>query len=585
MPDFTKKLDQEFAEQAESYYRDVWSDTHEQWKKTDSFATLTYPIWSTPALNSAREKLYPSTARSTIDHAVDTLLAFSPTLHREPVRDTDESRTWADNVEESLIKILDDATIRSAKGIPTKVLARHFVENNYGILQLSLDSMTVRSIPRPPERERTESDDNFKTRQKLFESQQRSWQPIRFNAPHPSTVLMDPEQRIPPMAIRMMKMTTIDLHEHTKRRKEIHGLRRANVFSLTEHLPFERIELWDVWTANWHMMMEPHNEPLYVERNTWGFVPFIHAFGDFGRIDSENVLNTLAEGILASAEDELVMQARQRNAKNEFLVSRAYANLATTGDPAAMAEQMANDGFIQAEQNEVFQIDLGQIPAGLFALGQETDDSIQLATFSRSLAGVRQAGVSTVGQAAMQSTAAGRRFAGTARQMEFMHELFLGYVLQMSDINNWTIGIRGKRLIPKEIEGVYDIDVTFEILDEAIRIQRQQTASSEFDRGLIDKWTYWEETGRGNATELERRLLRQDIRDMPEIKMILARQIAQEDGIEKEFDEAMALREERGELDPFQSDDTRRVANPGRGPTRGNLNGETAAPARVNIAR
>ena len=46
--------------------------------------------------------------------------------------------------------------------------------------------------------------------------------------------------------------------------------------------PQEMVLTDEYWSENWHGMFTSTGEQLFVEPNTWGFVPFSHAFAGYG---------------------------------------------------------------------------------------------------------------------------------------------------------------------------------------------------------------------------------------------------------------------------------------------------------------
>ena len=73
------------------------------------------------------------------------------------------------------------------------------------------------------------------------------------------------------------------------------------------------------------------------------------------------------------------------------------------------------------------------VPNWALQLRGQTDNTLEMGTYSSALAGVRQAGVTTVGQQAILNTAGIRTFSAPAMQREHMASIIGSRVLQLVD--------------------------------------------------------------------------------------------------------------------------------------------------------
>jgi len=219
VPDFSQRLTRDFVDQAQKHYQELWGETHSQWRENDEFVELRFPVWSTPSLNAQRPSHRPARARSIIEHAVDVLLAFDPVIRRPPPRDSQSSEERSDTLEEALTAIVLNSWEESTV-IPPRHWFRNALIYGYAVLEAPVfDTGVLAAKPKRPERGDNETEDEFTSRMTVWRAMTRHWNPVRFRVPHPSSILLDPDQKKPPMAIKSLSMTAIDLHELSKRKK------------------------------------------------------------------------------------------------------------------------------------------------------------------------------------------------------------------------------------------------------------------------------------------------------------------------------------------------------------------------------
>ena len=576
MVDYTQKLTEEFINQARSSYEKTWGEAHSNWMDTDRYVGLEFDVWPTAILRNNRPSYRPSTARQKVKHAVDVLLAHDPIIHSNPSGPSEAARGRVDSVEEAISEIVLDSFMRS-KILPTWQVNWYLLTYNYAVLEapmLAQGNMAVR--PLKPRRGKDEDDTTFTKRMNAWKAESKIWNPVEFRVPHPASVLMDPEQKEPPMAIKSTSMFAIDLHNLSVLKSKTRG--QAEVFHFERGGEFELIELEDVWTAHYHMIKKKKGEPIYQERNTWGHMPYIHGFGGFGHIDSTNNLKKRTEGILDPIKDSLLRQAQNYSAKHHVLMRHAYSSILTTGSPEELAESMATGAILSVNDiNEVGAANFPEVSRQLFESGREIDDDIDQA-IPGILGGQRSPGVSTVGQHAIQSTSAQRAFAMTQRTTEYMFSTALQRLLKLVD----TQDIQIMNLTKAKIQGNYSIFATFPQTDPAIMMARTDINMRKVSMNLMSRTTFWEEEGLANTTEEERRLLVDMVKQMPEIIELLAATAAQGEGLGDEFDQAVRARQ--GNQQPVVTNPNSRDG--GQAPPTGLrevLDGDTVSPARVGI--
>jgi hypothetical protein len=217
---------------------------------------------------------------------------------------------------------------------------------------------------------------------------------------------------------------------------------------------------------------------LFVEKNTWGFVPFSHAFAGFGQqvtAIEEDDPSYLAVGILEPVMASLRAQAQAVAGRHNALLDATFNPLGTTMDAAELQEQLARGDIIEmGTRGDAWRMEIPQLPRWLFASEEWLDRDIEQGTFSRALAGVREQGVSTVGQQAILSTAAGRKFVAPSRQLEHLATKSASHILQWIDVIGMTLTVQGHQITPADIQKILAGEVMKEAgLLDLIETQRE----------------------------------------------------------------------------------------------------------------
>ena len=218
--------------------------------------------------------------------------------------------------------------------------------------------------------------------------------------------------------------------------------------------PFSLIETYEYWSECWHAMVADNNM-LFVEKNTWGFVPYSHAYAGYGQeVTSYTEVDPsyMAVGILEPVLPVLKAQAQAVAGRHNALMEATFHPTGTTMDSAELQEQLSTGDVIEmGNRGDVWKMEIPQLPRWMFQSEEWLDKDIEMGTFARALAGVREQGVSTVGQQAILSTAAGRKFASPARQLEHLASRSASHVLQLIDIMGLKLNVRGSKITPQDI--------------------------------------------------------------------------------------------------------------------------------------
>ena len=551
---FEDEPDANIIDQYRSHLKEVWTNAHRKWEQYDAYYFRTYSVWEGAEAHSRPGWLKPARPTSLVDNAVDHQLASEPTPHRNPARQSEESRNNADRVEEGLKAILDEAALLEP-ALTWKQQGKNLVHLGYSIHELGLDSNVLQRRSEEPPRG-DDSEEDYRANMRLYEHYRRTAMPFRTRSPHPARILLDPWEKKPRIAIRHARRFSQDLHELTVARKN-RG-RQADVWEVRNNRPFELILTDEYWTECWHAMMvsgyvagtgrEYHNMKrlLFVEKNTWGFVPYSHAYAGFGqeptnsdRIDPAN----LAVGILDPVISDIRAQAQAVSGRHNALMDASFNPIGTRMGADELRDQLDQGDIIEmSDRSDVWRMDIPQLPRWMFQTEEWLSRDIEEGTFSRALAGVREQGVSTVGQQAILSTAAGRKFVAVSRQLEHLASVASSQILQLIDLLDLNLTIKGKIIRPSYIESDYSVNISFDLVDPVLQLQQRQLGLQEVQAGLKSMETYWSSDARlEDASGERKRLLMDWVRKNPMIHQALAMEVAKEEGIESLVERALSM--------------------------------------------
>ena len=581
----------ESIHQITRYLQDLWSRTHNKWREVDSYYQQEFKLW--PEGMSRPEWLKPARSRSIVDHAVDHQLAYEPIVHSFPVGQTEASERRADEVEPAMKAILDEASLFEPS-MTWKAIGKHLLLYGYAVIEDGLDSSCMNERREKPRKGRNEPQDEFDRRVRIHQNAVKSMMPFRTRAPHPSRVLLDPMEKEPRMAVKHAYRRSIDLEEITSARMTGARAKRGEVhpWKVTDN-PFEMVMVDEFWSECWHAMVA-NDELLFVEKNTWGFIPYSHAFSGYGQeITSieEYDPSYLAVGILEPVMPALKAQAQAVAGRHNALMEATFNPTGTVMDASELEEQLSRGDVIEmGNKSDVWKMEIPQLPRWMFASEEWLDRDIELGTFSRALAGVREQGVSTVGQQAILTTAAGRKFVSPTKQLEHLATKSAEHILQWVDVLELDLRIRGNRLNRQMLESDYSCSVSFELIDPVLQLQFRELGMREVQQGLKSKETYWSSDARlEDSTGEQKRLLEDMIREDPRVQELMAKEVAREAGLQDLLDQE----EERAKAQQMSAMDGGAMTGPdgmpiqqtmgsGAGrPPRNPLTPDTARPSRI----
>ena len=469
------------------YLSDLWSNTHAKWETIDTYYNRTFKLW--PDGMDRPDWYIPMRPRALVDHAVDHQLAFEPLVHRAPAGIGEEHKRRADKLEPALKAIMDEAQLQEPN-LTWKQIGKHLLLYGYAVVEDGLDTTIMQSRRDEPKKARNESPEDFQGRMRLWEHRKKTMMPFRTRAVHPARVLLDPLKKEPRLAIKHTYRLSQDLAEMTSARVDQRGKGsgvEVNPWEVQDN-PFEMILCDEWWSDCWHALATDAGDLLFVEKNTWGFVPYAHAFSGYGQEPtsiSEIDPTHLAVGLLDHALESLKAQAQAVAGRHNALIEATFNPVVTTGSADELQEQLARSDIIEvANRGEVGRMELQQLPGWMFQSEEWLDKDMELGTYSRSLAGVREQGVSTVGQQAILSTSAMRKFVAPSKQLEHLASRSAEHILQLIDVMDLDMYVRGFDVSPTEIERDYSVRISFELVDPVLQLQQREMGLREVRAAL-----------------------------------------------------------------------------------------------------
>lgn len=539
MPDLKERPSLELILDAQRYLTEVWSSTHQKWAVRDTFYDRSYKVWKTAAQRKTRGDFRPGRPTAIIDHAADAALQFVATFKRLPVGETDAHKTSADNVEKGLAAVVIGSSMREMS-TTWKQIGRYGLHLGYFMVDGPVWS--EKDKPVEPKRADFDSEEDYKTRVAVYKVERRFWNPIRIRATHPARVLMDPEDKMPEMAVKLGRMRNYKILKLSQDKSVGPKARKkAKVFDMDNKTPWGESDTIDFWTADWHTFMAA-GEILYTEVNMGGFVPFAHAFAGFGMEPTELSQASpehQAVGLLNPVMDDIVMEAQRMNAMHELMIRRAFANVGTKGDTFELMQQLAEAGIIRGDKDDFFLLPTPDAEGWMFRAGQDTSDDIELSTYAKPISGGKEPGVVTVGQQRILSNAAARKFAAPAMENEELVSITGSRVLRLVDVGG-DIGANGVVLRRSDIFHSFNIEAHFDLLDPAAQAERIQEG-----RQLVnDKIIGWEDfhedyLGTQDLSKVREHLWEDVVRNHPGVAAQFAQEAAERIGLAKQFKRAV----------------------------------------------
>jgi hypothetical protein len=522
-----------YIEGAEKQLSGIWSKAHANWHTYDDVINRDNQLWPD---DFDRPAYHPGRAAATIRHAADNQLAFEPKIHRFPTSNEERAKRDADIIEPFVHAVFQETSLLEPS-LTWKAVGRHLLQYGYAVVKGPIWDMT--ELADMPTKKRNEDPEAFEERMILWQGEKGNYQPFRIRAPHPATVFLDPMNKRPNEGIEVSQRYAIDVWRIVEGRKVKKGKRKRSDMMVGDfdygNEPYRSVNTTEYWSLCWHAFTAD-GKLLFVEANTWGFMPYKHAFGGFGQLrttDKGIEVRYLAVGILEPIMETLKIDAQAQSGLHNNLVEAAFPDENVIGDADSIRNQKAQGQKIIEMRNGESRAFMQppEINRWMFESEKLLDADIEFGTFARNLAGLRQTGTFTVGQAAMQMQAAERGFLATNKQMEHMATLVGQDILKLVDLHGEELTIRGHTIKPSDLEHNYSLEATFEIADAAIEMQRRQIAMEEVNRGLKSKERYWIEGRVEDITKERMNLLEDSLREHPAVKDAMVEEMAKVFGL------------------------------------------------------
>ena len=577
------------------HYQNLWSGAVSGWETVEDLYWNKNELWPVE-MRRDRANYHSGRAAGIIDHGADNQLAYDPKVHRDPVGGSEEAAEAADRVEKVVKSILTQAALRETN-LTWKSLGLYLIHLGYGVINGPRWDITDKP------KKFLKAGESQGDSDERYEYQMKSWLPIRITAPPPDTILLDPMTKRPTEAIEILSMFAKDLAAHTQE-KQRRGRKDVELWVVEKGAnPLQEIKVYRYFTEK-HIGLVANAKLLYVEKNMPGFTPFAHAFANYGHIpvgkhDVEHYPQYLARGLLHPITEALKMKDQAAAGRHTAQIDASY-NIRGTTQEGPDAIRVANEmrgGFVQGlKKDDLWWAEVQNFPQWMWQGEASTDADIEFGSFSRSQAGLRQPGVHTVGQEAILSTAAMRKFQAPAIQMEQLASLVGQNILRLLDQQNHSITIDGVTLHPKDIKHDYNLRVTFQIVDPVLQLQKQERGMREVGQGLKSVGTYMKEDAlRDDISGEQKELIKDRVRRRPDVMGIAEAAVAAEMGLEeaiKALEEAKRRLASTNGTQPLQESQDELVTAPAGEPAadlepnelRDPITGDVVKPAPVDLA-
>ena len=535
--DPTQKPDEQTFKDYAEHMEDVWREALEDMSTLSAHYTHTADIWDdyykrNPDVPRTRPNYHSGLEIALVDQAVDSHLAFEPRFVRNPVGASQQSKDRANRLEKGLNTVFQDA-FTAAPNFATKENGKQIVLHNYTQLGVLIDHDALQK----PVRKRGEDKEDFEWREWEFMSRSNTWNPFRLVVPAPGEVLMNPTEKMPPIAIWRRKMKAFDLEGHCttkdmqiKTRNRIYKKDNKTGYSTTFNMgtydAYDDVEVEEWWTARWHAMRIKDGELLYVEPNGWGIQPFAHSFGGTAISPAGEDFNVkwwIRQALLYRALPTLTMHNQATAGHHALLMRAAWARMGYRNDAAEGAEQLTGQ-LLQGEEADWWIEKVPQLPGQSFAHKSELEQSIERTTYSRMVAGFQAPNIDTATGMIILSENSHRTFRAAVMELEQLYSIAGSNILKLLYRMNKEygedyaeIGTGENKLNVRDLEDTFYVEAKFEQIDAVVAQQEAQMAMTELDKGLIDRESYYKIRRYEDSSAIQKGILKDMIYQDPAI--------------------------------------------------------------------
>ena len=527
----------EIMEAELNHFTEIWQPGIDAAIKNESFYHGTYNIWrwfatpgeATPAAIAGRANYHSGRGHALIKHAVDANLAMFPQWHRPPIGKGKEHKDAAERIEKGLDAVGRDAFLIHYAH-PPKASGKDMVSQNYAAIYVGLDAVALSTRPT---KIKGEGQDDFEQREWEWEVRRNGWNPIRIEGVPIGSVFMDPTLKTPDVAYRVRKLRSYQLHDLTV-------TKAAQLKTLGEVIdiheigadPYNEITVIERFAPDYYSIRLAGNPEgggdngmLWIEKNTWGFVPFAQAWaGESTELIGQGFkTKDMVEGsMLHHAADTLVMHDQAVVAHHQLLQRTAWAKTGYRGSAAEAATQLEGD-ILSGDELQWWLEKVPVLAAQSFQHLQYLRDQLEEITYSMQLAGYHQTGVDTATQAIMLSESSNRKIISVRTQLEALYSIAGTYVLRLvkrladeyPDVGDIVLG--KEKLSSKDIGDNYKVFARFESVDPVVFAQQKQEAREEVAAGFLDWEGYQRIARRENIQEVRKNIIKDTIKQLPRV--------------------------------------------------------------------
>ena len=503
------------------HYTDLWGQTKIEAMDADRYIGGTYSLWK-PGID--RPQMHTSRGYSIVSHAADALVANQPSFKRIPRSGKDKSevseteKAENDRVERFLDAVFQTSMLEEHVS-PFRTLAWYMMGYGYGVVMGP--TWDDSDEPKEPERQKGQADKEFERAQRGFKAAQANWNPFKMHAPNPTEVLFEP----------FRKQSRFSIQIKTMLRWEVSEVAKAMGGSFNpEGNPYEPVVTAEYFSQKFHSMYitdtgaQNVTELVFIKENHFSLVPHASAFAGFGYmpvVSNQGNPSFLAVSILKPVFAILLALSRAMTAIQNAVLAAGFPLPGTSQPVEQVQEQVEGEKWLTGEESQFWWMAVPNLPQYIFQQIAILLDDLESATFSSAISGIRQAGVSTVGQQMQLSTAALRKFMNPARQMDYVASVQAQNVLRAVEVMDRTITVRGQTISPDDIQGYTGMDVTWKLLDPLLQLQIRQTAMREVELNLLPDEEYWDQVGYQDATRMRLGTNKQLVRRDPRFQQIL----------------------------------------------------------------
>lgn len=532
--------------QRRTHLQEAYSDSHAQWEITDSYVQGENVVWPKHEDRATRATRRSNQGRIIIDHLSDNILPFLPQWERDLLTKDQDAQGKVDDVEAFMDAVWTDASM-AEMALPAKQWGRNFAKYGYAPFEVVFDAS---KMPDPPK----EGSPTFETEQREFEERKWSFNPFGVRAPHPTHLLLPPDERRPSFGIKNVKWYKHKIRSVLEAKKKQRDEGDDSIVVLEQFdedfdNPWDLTEVVEEYSRDWHSIVMPDGGKsgglMLLEANLHRVVPFGHAFsgwGDTPGADDGMDPKYMAQGFLHAAKPLIQLLDQIISAKTELEMKSAFGLMVAPEELLERIAQIMQQGgnMVPGDVREVGFMPVQQLPQYLADFQDRVELAIVRATISPVSFGERPVGVDTVGVFAMMLRTSFKRVVEATEQLSFMASEVASLWMRMHA--NWgeQITVRGKSLTPSKYQKNYHIGARFSLTDEAVRMNRTQLGADLVAQGLKSEKRHLEEDqGVTNVTE-ERGLIFEDkvLKD-PILVSAFAEKKRQELGVQELYDEQL----------------------------------------------